>query len=238
MLVHAVETGELVEMIIQILSPVRRLFAFQQRQERHALHLLRDINAAHLQESRSEVDILRQLRDMRSCLDFRGETHHHRHFHGLFIHETLVEPSVLAYIESLVAAIYDDGVVEQPFLFQVIQHFAYAFVKGSNRCHVLTCVALVFPDGEVFPLRVLFPERVVFRTVVVVEPFPLFGCHSPVQVLPRVEPQGVAAFGYVHLQVVPFVHVAIDVHLLFLGGFTSFIVVEIVFGDGEVYLVI
>ena len=56
--------------------------------------------------------------------------------------------------------------------------------------------------------------------------------------LPRIEAQRIATFGYVHFQVVPFVHITVDIHFLFLCCFTSFVVVEVVGGHGEVHIVI
>ena len=81
-----------------------------------------------------------------------GIHHDERGAEALLVHEALVEPSVLAEIEALVAGIDHEGVFQQMVLFEIVEQLAHALVNGMDNAEIVAQVVLVFPYGEVAAL--------------------------------------------------------------------------------------
>ena len=152
--------------------------------------------------------------------------------HRLLVHEALVEPAVLAHVEALVGGIDHEGIVQQAFLLQVVEHTTHIIVERLHHLGIVAHVALVFPFGQLASLRVLLVELLDDGCVEGIVLGTLFGRQTANEgFISSLEPSlEVLA---VHLRVVHDVHVLPDAHLLRSGGRTALVVVIEVVGHGE-----
>ena len=75
---------------------------------------------ASSKKSGGVINILHELRDI--TLLATRQTHQQRGAEGFLIHEALVEPAMLAHVESLVGGVDDQRVIQQIVLLQIIEH--------------------------------------------------------------------------------------------------------------------
>ena len=175
---YHVDGGIIIIMVVEVLAPILRHGAVEQRNERCPHHIFRFLHAGDVEVGRCVVDILHQRRAFAVRLGFPRVADDERRAHRFFIHETLVEPSVLAHIESLVGGIDDDGIVHQVVFLQIVNQATHFIVHRLDAAQVIAHISLVFPNGKVFARRLLFLE--VFRAfgVCFVPRFALFGVHA------------------------------------------------------------
>ena len=165
--------------------------------------------------------------------------HQHRHSERLFVHEPLVKPSVLAQIKSLVGSIDNNRIFVKPRTLQIVENLAHAFVHTCHGSHVVLHITLVFPFSHFLKRTFLGIELIVAFTVGIQKTALFFRSHCTQKSMrPRVKQKFVAVDASHHLQVVAFVHVAVNVHFLHLGGITALIGIEIVVGQRELRMLI
>ena len=99
---YAVSSRELVIMVIEGLSPVRRFFPFQEGCERRSLHVPGDLDAAQVQSGFGIIEVLHQVVVLAPGLDDVGPTHEQWRTEGFLVHPALVVPTMLAKIPTLV----------------------------------------------------------------------------------------------------------------------------------------
>ena len=175
---YHVDGGIIIIMVVEVLAPILRHGAVEQRNERCPHHIFRFLHAGDVEVGRCVVDILYQRRAFAVRLGFPRVADDERRAHRFFIHETLVEPSVLAHIESLVGGIDDDGIVHQVVFLQIVEQAAHFIVHRLDAAQVIAQICLIFPADKVFARRLLFLE--VFRAfgVCFVPRLALFGVHA------------------------------------------------------------
>ena len=230
---HRVLGWILVEVVVEGIAPVGAL-AFEQRQERLAMHLLGHLYTCKVEEGGAVVNVLHELGYI--TLLATGETNEEGCAERLFVHEALVEPSVLAHIEALVRGVYNHRVLQQTLLLEVVEHDAYIAVYRGNDTQVVAHVLLEFPFGQLFAREVTSLEVGNHGIVVAVPSGLHLGAHALAVHL--ASPAFVSAVELVlavgHLEVIYDAHVLGDAHLLLLGSGAAFVVVVEGFGHGEV----
>src|SRR3546814_7223200 len=92
---NRVEARKLIIMIIDVLAPVARRAAGEQRRHRPALNRRRALHPGIVEEGRRIVDILDRRRDARARADMPRILDQERRSHRFFITEPLVEPAML-----------------------------------------------------------------------------------------------------------------------------------------------
>ena len=226
-------------MVIHAFAPVFGVLALQQRQERGALNVGGHGHTCYLQEGGRVVNVLHHLLYVAAGFKSLGQTHYEGRRERLFVHKTLVEPSVLAHVEALVAGVDHEGVVEQAGLLEVVEGAPHVVVERLEHLGVVPHVALVLELGQLFACEVAavevarhgFVHVVVALEVGTVEA----AYHFEVEV-----GEACADAGAVHLRVVDDVHVAVvsNLHLLLLCGEASFVLIVEGFGHGEGFVLV
>ena len=150
---------------------------------------------------------------------------------------------MLAHVETLVGGVYDDGVVGESVLVEIVEHTAHAFVHTCYYRHVVAYVSLILPVVKLLALEVGFEQFAVAWEVVASPSRALSRSHtvnlaheSVVRVLAVLVVE-IEHFG--HLEVLLPAHVLRDAHLLGAHGFaTCGIVVVECLGHREVYVIV
>ena len=140
---------------------------------------------------------------------------------------------MLAEIEALVGRVDDDRVVRLARIFQPVEHAAHAVVHCGDRAEIFVHVALVFPDRHLPVAHISGVHGIVAGLERAEIGLALFGGHAREIVGPGIEAQFAAPLLDRHLQIVPLIHVAIDVHFLRRGGGASVVMVEIIGRHGK-----
>ncbi len=147
---------------------------------------------------------------------------------------------MLTHIESLVGGVNDNGIFQHIVFFEIIQYASHVFIQRFHRFCIIGHIALVFPQGKFFPLRIILVELINNRLVMLI----------PGRFLCRVQPCVFTIFicfrktgfytGTDHLQIIHNIHImcAGNAHLLFGGRYTAFIIVEEIGGDLKYFVFI
>ena len=221
-----------IEMIVQRLAPVCRFLAFQQRQQRYSLNIFRNRSTSQIQESRSIVDVLYQLRNISPSLEIFRQMHDQWCMHGFFIHEPFVEPSVFAHIESLVRSINDQRIVHQTFFLQIVKYTTYIVIQSLYNLRIIAHITLELPFGQLLSLRVLFIELFDDRFIESIILLAFFRIQASDEAFVRALQRSFLVLA-VHLGIIHDIHVFPDTHLLCGSSRTSFVVIIEVFRHGE-----
>ena len=213
------------------------MLAFEQGQQAAAVHVGGDWGSGKVKEGGGVVDVLHHLRNVAVChrLVILGR---HAHDEGcietFLIHEALVEPSVLAHIEALVAGIDHEGVFAQSGAVEIVEQTAHIVVEGLEHLGIVAHETLVleFLQGasrkvaaaEIDSKRIV--ESVVHGTLTAVEAADI----GQIRV-----GEACGMLGVEHLHVIVHRHVVVrgDVHLLVGSGLTSFVTVVEIVGELE-----
>ena len=94
--------GILVIVIVELVTPVGRVFAAQKRHERFALDVFRNFDSGNFEEGRGVVYVLNHLLYVATSLQAFGQSHDQGGVEAFFIHKALVEPTVFAHVKALV----------------------------------------------------------------------------------------------------------------------------------------
>ena len=137
-------------MIIGTFSPVVRKLTsiIQNGTKRTSLHIFWYLHTGIIKESRCKVYVHTQSFTLTSCSNGAWITYKQRHT-CFFIHETLVEPSVLSKEKSLVGGIYYYSIVKFTYTFQVFHQPPYTFIHRHSRSKIVTHVLLIFPTYQI-----------------------------------------------------------------------------------------
>ena len=218
-LAHHVVGGIVVVVVVDACAPLLlRVAVVEDGEERAAHHLLRLLHSGKLKECWGVVDVLHQLVAHASRLGVARIADDERRAERLLVHESLVEPSVLAHVESLVGGVDDDGVVGESVGVEIVDDAAHALVDAGYYRHVVAYVGLVLPVVEVLALEVGLKQLAVAREVVAAPCRALLGGHAVD--LAHEGVVGVLAVLVVevehlgHLEVLLPAHVLGDAHLL------------------------
>ena len=221
-----------IEMIVQSFPPVRRFLAFQQRYQGNALDIFRHFHSGKFKEGRCVVNVLHHFIDIPFSPEVFRQTHNQRGTHGLFVHEALVEPTVLAHIEALIRSINHERIIIQSFFFQIIQHTPHIVVQRLHGFHIVAYVTLELPVGEFLALRILLIKIINDRPVEFVPCGTLSFIHATdVFLIKRFQPGFFVRAQ--HLEVVNHIHIFRNAHLLCRSGGTPFIIIKEVIRQGE-----
>ena len=90
----------------------------------------------------------------------------------------LVEPAMLAQVESLVSRVDDDGVAGQALIVEEFEQLPDTLVHRPDTSQVIVHVSLIFPAHEIVALEPGRPEGGIARFVVVVPGPALLGCQA------------------------------------------------------------
>ena len=146
---HHVLGGEFVEVVVYRLAPRPAMFlSLQQGHERLALNVGRDGGSGHFEERGGVVDVLHHFIDGSASFVAVGQSHDERRVEAFLVHKALVEPAVLAHIESLVAGVDDERVCEHVVVAQVLHQPAHVLVEVLGHLGVVAHVALELEFGE------------------------------------------------------------------------------------------
>ena len=96
----------LVVMVVERAAPVLRRLPLQKRHQAAALHVLRDRHPGDVQKRLRPVDVLNQVLVPRPRLNHSRPPHQQRRAERLLVHKTLVKPTVLAEIKTLVRRVH------------------------------------------------------------------------------------------------------------------------------------
>jgi len=257
---HGVPRGVFVIVVVDARAP--RFGGLAARGEhllqRTALHVGGDLQPGHVRERRGQVDVHGQHPGADARRNGFRVAHQQRRALALLVHETLVEPPVLAQEKALVGGVDDDRVVQLADLFQIIQQTPDILIDALDDGAVVLHVLLVFPARQLLLRHAALHAFVLgdARGIGPVPVGPLFGGHAvvgrlilhdaaaPVVGARHVVLVGVArGFQFVglrqllggHQLEVPLgPHVAADLHRLPAGGAAApRIVVQQVEGLGE-----
>ena len=94
-------------------------------------------------------------------LDFARIADEERCVHAFLVHETLVEPSVLAHVEPLVGGIDNNGVLGKAVTVEVVEDFAYALVNRVNDRQIVAQIGLVLPFHQCPSCELVLLELVI-----------------------------------------------------------------------------
>ena len=150
--------------------------------QRTSLHVGGNLQPGHIDERRGQVDVHGQrLRADARRNGFRI-AHQQRRALALLVHETLVEPPVLAQEKALVGGVDDDRVVQFADLFQIIQQTPDILVDALDDGAVVLHVLLVFPARQLLLRHAALHAFVLgdARGIGPVPVRPLFGGHAVV----------------------------------------------------------
>ena len=91
---------------------------------------------------------MHQLSDIALGFIPLGKHHHKRRAHRFFIHKSLIKPSMLTHIKSLVGSINYKCVFKQSFITQIVEHTAHISIERCHHFGIVAHVALELPLGE------------------------------------------------------------------------------------------
>ena len=109
--------------------------------------------AADRKEGRRHIDILNQCVHLGSRADLTRPTNQERRGKRLVIHEALIVPAMLSEIETLIAAIANDGIFRQAGLFEIVENATDILVISLHAAQVVVNVALVLLTLEIVPFQ-------------------------------------------------------------------------------------
>jgi hypothetical protein len=107
---YHVDAGILVVMVIDAFAPVFRGFTAENGHQRNALQIRGTGKARDFEEGGSIVKILHHERGADAGRSDTGPFYDERHFEGFFIHPSLVIPSMITNVETLIGGVDHEGV--------------------------------------------------------------------------------------------------------------------------------
>ncbi len=158
---HHVDAGVFVVVIVNALSPVAGILAFQQRHQRRALHVAGNRAPGHFEKRLGVVEVLHQIFVMGTGLRDTRPLDDQRHLQRFVVHPTFVVPTVIADVETLVGRIDHDRVVGQPQLLERFHQCPDAFVDTFDAAQVVLGVTLILPANQLVGGKIRFVERLV-----------------------------------------------------------------------------
>ena len=127
---------------------VGRAACREERQHALPLHVGGNRHARRREEGRREIKILHQRVRRRRCGNLSRPTHDERHAETLFVHPTLVEPTVLAKEPALIACVDDDRVVREAESVEFFEDAADRVIDALRGAQVVLRVSLESPFRE------------------------------------------------------------------------------------------
>ena len=224
--------GILVEVVVDGIAPLADgLLSLEQRNEALALNVRRYLHTSHFQEGGSIVDVLHHVGNLATTLITIGKAHQQGGGKTLLVHETLVEPSVLAHIETLVGGIDNECVLQHTILTKICHETTYVVVQSACHLGIVAHIALILPLHQVLALKVLTLE--IARKTIVESPVLLLQLgFEALDIVDIGSGEACLVAWEICLGVVGQVHVVIggNCHFLLLGGNTTLVGVPEVVG--------
>ena len=157
--------------------------------------------------------------------------------HRLLVHETLVEPAVLAHVEALVGGIYDEGVPVQSGLPEIVQDPSHIVIKALQHLGIVPHISLELELGQVLAFRILLMEIIGQTLVEFIVYRPVFRIKTADITLIQTGKPGLVALPE-HLYVIGDVHIPGYVHFLLLRSGAARIVIIEGLRNRECYILI
>ena len=165
---YIVPFGILKILVIGRPTPVflRLFIILQQPLHTPALHIFRNLNTGKIKQCRSNIHIQCQVFQTHSFLHAVRIAYQARHLQGFFIHPTFVVQAMFTEKKSLIAHVYNDGIVIQAFFFQIGHHTTYLIIHRTDHTQIVfqICLKLPFLQFFAFQFRIRCPELVFTRS--------------------------------------------------------------------------
>ena len=133
-------------MIVERLTPVGWLLTLKKWEERTTLNVRRHLCTCCLEEGWCIVDVLYHLPN--NAMLTTWEINQQWCAERLLIHETLVEPSMLAHVETLVRGVDNHCVLKESMLAKILNDTTHVAVNRMDHTHIVVHIALILPFSE------------------------------------------------------------------------------------------
>ena len=147
---HHVDAWILVVVVIDARSPIGWSFTFEERHEGATLHVGGDRCLSHVQESLGVIEILDHIFVDGPGLSDSRPFDDERHLQRFFVHPTLVVPTVVTDIESLIRGVNHHGILGEAQVLKGRHQSANTLVNTLDAPKIVFGVSLVLPAYKLF----------------------------------------------------------------------------------------